>query len=420
MFTPALKRTLRALRHRNFRLFFFGQLVSLTGSWMQGLAQGWLVWRLTQSSFLLGLVAFAQLAPVLLLGFLGGVVADRVDRRRIILSTQIVALVQSATLATLTLTGQVTVWQVIALASVLGVVNAFDFPGRQSFLVQMVDREDLGNAIALNSTIFNGARIVGPSLAGAVVARWGEGVCFAINAVSYLAVIASLLMMRFPGRPAAASTGAGAWRRFLEGIVYARSTPHVRALLLLVAATSVFGMSYLSFLPAFAGGVLGGGPRSLGLLMGAVGAGAIFGALRLAWRRGIGGLDGVIARHSLIFGSAVLVFSLSRSFPLSCVAVAVAGYGAMVQMAATNTLLQTLVPDALRGRLMSLYTVGFAGLMPLGSLAVGWVTRWVPLPATLAGCALIVLAAATAFGVWARGWDVPGPDLVLGGTDAGA
>jgi MFS family permease len=417
MISAALSRTLRALRHRNFRLFFFGQLVSLTGAWMQGLAQGWLVWRLTQSTFLLGLVGFAQLAPVLLLGFVGGVAADRFERRRIVLATQLVALVQSATLAALTLSGHVTVWQVLALATLLGLVNAFDFPGRQSLISELVEREDLGNAIALNSTIFNGARIVGPSLAGAIVARWGEGVCFALNAVSYLVVIASLLAMRFPARGAAGARG-GAWAGFLEGVAYARRTPHVRALLALVALTSIFGMSYLSFLPAFAGGVLGRGPEGLGLLMASVGTGAIVGALSLAWRHGICGLDGVVFRHALIFGAAVLVFSLSRSFPLSCAAVAAAGYGAMVQMAACNTLLQALVPDALRGRLMSLYTVVFAGLMPLGSLAIGFASRWTPLPATLSACSLLVLAAAIAFGLWARGWEVPAPDMKTGGTEA--
>lgn len=417
MISSALSRTLRALRHRNFRLFFFGQMVSLTGSWMQGLAQGWLVWRMTQSTFLLGLVGFAQLAPVLLLGLVGGVAADRFERRRIVLATQLVALAQSVALAALTLSGRITVGQVLALATVMGVVNAFDFPGRQSLVSELVEREDLGNAIALNSTIFNGARIVGPSLAGAIVAAWGEGTCFAINAVSYLAVIASLLAMRFPARPAAAARG-GAWRGFLEGVAYARRTPHVRALLGLVALTSVFGMSYLSFLPAFAGGVLRRGPEGLGLLMGSVGAGAVVGALSLAWRRGIRGLDGVVFRHAVIFGSAVLVFSLSRSFPLSCAAVACAGYGAMVQMAACNTLLQALVPDALRGRLMSLYTVGFAGLMPLGSLAIGFATRWTPLPATLAACSLVVLGAAAAFGLWARGWEIPAPEMKPGGAEA--
>ncbi|MCU0223920.1 MAG: MFS transporter [Acidobacteria bacterium] len=392
-------------------------MVSLTGSWMQGLAQGWLVWRLTQSTFLLGLVGFAQLAPVLLLGLVGGVAADRFERRRIVLATQVVALAQSVALAALTLSGRITVGQVLALATVMGVVNAFDFPGRQSLISELVEREDLGNAIALNSTIFNGARIVGPSLAGAIVAAWGEGTCFAINAVSYLAVIASLLAMRFPARPAAAARD-GAWRGLLEGVAYARRTPHVRALLGLVALTSVFGMSYLSFLPAFAGGVLERGPGGLGLLMGSVGAGAVVGALSLAWRRGIRGLDGVVFRHAVIFGSAVLVFSLSRSFPLSCAAVACAGYGAMVQMAACNTLLQALVPDALRGRLMSLYTVGFAGLMPLGSLAIGLATRWTPLPATLAACSLVVLGAGAAFGLWARGWEIPAPEMKPGGAEA--
>lgn len=366
----AAAQTLRALRHRNFRLFFFGQLTSLVGSWMQSLAQGWLIWRLTHSAWLLGLVGFFQMIPVLALGLLGGVVADRYDRHKVVIATQAAALVQSTVLAALTLAGLITVWEVLALAAVLGVINAFDMPARQAFLVQMVGREDLGNAISLNSSIFNGARIIGPAVAGLVVARWGEGACFAVNAVSFLAVLASLLAMRLEKRPIPPQT-AKTWARLREGFRYAWETPHVRALLTLVTITSLFALPYSVFLPALAGGVLRRGASGLGILMTFAGVGALMGALTVAHREGIRGLGRLAGYMAMGFGASLAAFGASTSFALSCVLIAVMGFCMMCQMAAVNTLLQSLVPEELRGRLVSLYVITFVGMAPIGSLVMG-------------------------------------------------
>jgi MFS family permease len=392
----AFARTIRALRHRNFRLFFFGQLVSLVGSWMQSLAQGWLVWRLSGSTFLLGVVGFCQMAPVLVLGLIGGVVADRFDRHRIVIATQAAALVQATLLATVTLSGTVQVWHVMALALLLGTINAFDMPGRQAFLVQMVERADLANAIALNSSIFNGARIVGPALAGIVVRLWGEGVCFAMNAVSYLAVLGSLLAMRLPARSAPAQ-GGDAWSRVGEGLRYAWDTPHVRALLSLMAVTGFFGISYISFLPAYAGGLLGSDAGGLGLLMSFAGLGALAAAMVMAQRSGTSGLERTVPATALGFGICLAAFSFSESLALSCVLITGVAFCMMMQMAGTNTLLQSLVPDALRGRLMSLYTVTFIGMSPIGSLVMGRVSSSLGLRPVLAGGAVLVVLGGVAF-----------------------
>ncbi len=362
--------TLRALKHRNFRLFFFGQLTSLVGSWMQSLAQGWLIWRMTHSAWLLGLVGFFQMIPVLAFGLIGGVVADRFDRHKVVIATQSAALVQATVLTVLTLAGTITVWEIMALAAVLGTINAFDMPGRQAFLVQMVGKEDLGNAIALNSSIFNGARIVGPAVAGFVVSRWGEGVCFLVNAVSFLAVLASLLAMRVPKREIQRREG-GTWARLREGFSYSWKTPHVRALLTLVTLTSLFALPYSVFLPALAGGVLKRGASGLGVLMTSAGLGALLGALTIAHREGIRGLGRLAGDMAIAFGAALAAFGFSTSFWLSCLLLACIGFFMMCQMAATNTLLQSLVPEELRGRLVSLYVITFVGMAPVGSLVMG-------------------------------------------------
>lgn len=296
-------RTFRALRQRNFRLFFAGQFLSLIGSWMQSLAQGWLVWRLSHSSYLLGLVGFCQMGPVLLLALLGGVAADRFKRHRLVLTTQTIMLVQAVALSALTLGGWIQIWHVMVLAAVLGSVNAFDMPGRQAFLVQMVGSEDLGNAIALNSTIFNGARIIGPAVAGVVVNLWGEGACFAINAASYLAVLVSLLAMRLPPQPVH-DGGTGAWGHIREGLGYAWDAHHVRALLALMIVIGFCGLPYLSFLPAIAGGVFHTGPHGLGVLMTSVGIGALIAAVFFAHRQGVAGLGRVAPLSASGFGAA--------------------------------------------------------------------------------------------------------------------
>ena len=388
--------TLRALKHRNFRLFFFGQLTSLVGSWMQSLAQGWLVWRLTHSAWLLGLVGFFQMIPVLFVGLLGGVAADRFDRHKIVIATQTAALIQSVALAALTLAGHITVWEILFLAAVLGLVNAFDMPARQAFLVQMVGKEDLGNAIALNSSIFNGARIVGPAIAGFVVSRWGEGACFAINAVTFLAVLASLFAMKLE-KSAIVRPPGGTWQRLQEGFAYSWGTPHVRALLALVTVTSLSAIPYIVFLPALAGGVLNRDAAGLGILMTFSGIGALSGALVIAHREGIRGLGRLTGHMAMAFGAALVAFGCSTSFPLSCAALALVGFFMMCQMAATNTLLQSLVPEELRGRLMSLYVITFVGVTPVGSLIMGRVSQGVGVQAAIMGGGTVTLAAGLAF-----------------------
>ncbi len=391
-----LSQTLRGLRHRNFRLFFFGQLVSLVGSWMQNLAQGWLVWRLSRSPWLLGLVGFAQFGPILLLGLFGGVAADRFDRHRLVIATQTGLLLQAALLTLLTLTDRVEVWHVVVLAAAQGAVNAFDMPARQSFLVRMVGKEDLGNAIALNSSIFNGARIVGPALAGLVTGLWGEGVCFLLNTLSFGAVLGSLFAMRLPPE-GNRRTQSGPWRQIAEGFRYAWNTPHVRALLTLVTATSLFALPYSILLPAVAGGVLRTDARGLGLLMSAAGLGSLAGALAMARRRGLRGLGRTAGLMSLLFGLGLLAFSLSTVFWLSAALLAAVGFFLMSQMAAVNTLLQGLVPDALRGRLISLYVVTFIGMAPVGSLVMGKLAGRLGVQPVLCGGGILTGAAGAVF-----------------------
>jgi MFS family permease len=375
----------RALRHRNYRLLFLGQAVSLTGSWMQQLALSWLVYRLTGSAFYLGLVAFASQLPATIIAPLAGVLADRWDRHRIVLGTQIVGMAQATTIAILVLGGWIEVWHILALASVLGMVLGMDIPARQALFVDLVegDREDLANAIALNSSLFNATRLVGPSLAGFLIATIGEGPVFAINAVSYLGVLAALGAMRLsPGDRAGG--GGRVLDRLREGFRYAADFPPARALLLFLGAVSLLGMPYVVFLPIFADEVIGGGPRTLGLLMSAAGLGALIGALWLAARTTVRGLGGVIARAGVLFALGLVAFSFSRSLWLSLPLLVVAGGGMMVLAAAVNTVLQTIVPSRLRGRIMSLYAMAFMGMGTLGALLGGGIVSAVGAPAAVA------------------------------------
>ncbi len=366
----AAGQTFRALAYRNFRLFFFGQFVSLIGTWMQNLALGWLVWRLTKSAWLLGLVGFAQMAPVLLLGLLGGMAADRLNRFKIVLWTQALSLVQAIALAWLTFAGNILIWEILALSAALGVINVFSMTGRQSFIAQMVPMEDLGNAIALNSSTFNAARIAGPALAGIVVGFWGEGTCFAINAFSFFAVILSLLAMRLE-KPPSHPESRGAWRQMVAGLVYSWRTPHSRALLSLVMATGLFAVPFSVLLPAIAGGVLKTGAGGLGVLMMFSGVGALLGGATMAYKKGIRGLGRMIGIAATCFGGLLAFFGLSNYFWLSCLLLVGIGFCMMVQMAGTNTLLQSLVPDRLRGRLMAVFIMTFIGMAPIGSLIEG-------------------------------------------------
>jgi MFS family permease len=378
-----IKTALRALRSRNYRLFFAGQLVSLVGTWMQMVAQPWLVYRLTGSSILLGSVAFVSQIPVLFLAFVGGAVADRYNRHRVVIATQTAAMVLAFILSTLTLTGMVRIWHIFVLSALLGIVNAFDMPGRQAFIVELVEKEDLMNAIALNSSIFNGARVIGPAAAGLLIASIGEGWCFFANGISFLAVIACLLCMKLKSRNVTASGRSGT-SELLEGFRYVKNTPSIRALILLLGIISIAGMPQSVLMPIFADRILHGGARGLGILMGATGLGALAGAMSLAARSGTRGLGKVIAYAGGGFGAALILFSMSRWFWLSVLMLLPAGFCFMVQMAASNTLLQTMVPDRLRGRVMAVHVMTFIGLSPFGSMAAGIIAEHLGAPVALA------------------------------------
>jgi MFS family permease len=389
-------RLTRALRHRNYQLFFAGQLISLVGTWMQSVAEAWLVYRLTGSAMLLGVSSFASQIPVFLFATIGGTAADRTNRHRIIVTTQTLSMIMPLILAALTLTHHVKVWHVFALATGLGVVNAFDIPARQAFLVEMVGREDLLNAIALNSSMVNGARVVGPAVAGVLVAAVGEGWCFLINGVSYLAVIAGLLMMDLPGRRPQPMRG-GAVRDTVAGFQFVARTAPVRALLLLIGVISFAGMPYAVLMPVFSATILHRGARGLGLLMGASGLGALGGALTLASRSGVRGLGRWVATSATCFGVALILFSLSHVLWLSAVLLVPVGASMMVQMASSNTLIQAMVPDALRGRVMAVYSMMFMGMAPFGALFAGLVAERLGAPRTVALGGLVSVAASVVF-----------------------
>lgn len=398
----------RALRHRNFQLFFGGQLVSLTGTWMQTVAQSWLVYKLTGSGLLLGSVGFASQIPVFLFAPLGGIAADRSNRQKVVIATQTTSMILALVLAALTLKNRVTVTEIFVLAALLGVVNAFDIPGRQAFLVDMVGKEDLMNAIALNSSMFNGARVVGPAVAGVLVARLGEGWCFFANGVSYVAVIVGLLLMRVHA-PARVSPHTSPLEHIVEGFQFVNRTAPIRALLLLLGLVSVTGMPYVVLMPIFADRILhrGGqelasligshdlGAVRLGILMGAAGVGALLGALTLAMRSGLKGLGTWVSVCCAGFGVSLILFAFSTSFWLSVAMLLPVGYFIMLQMASSNTLIQAMVPDALRGRTMAVYSMMFMGMAPIGALLSGALSDRLGAPWTVA-----IGGLASVFGAW--------------------
>jgi MFS family permease len=374
----------RALRHRNFRLFFSGQSISLIGTWMTRIATSWLVYRLTGSALLLGLVGFVGQIPTFLLAPFAGVWVDRLDRRNVLLWTQALAAVQSLLLAGLTLSKRITIGEILVLSAFQGLINAFDMPGRQAFMVQMVEqRQDLGNAIAINSSMVNMARLVGPSLAGLVIAGFGEGYCFLIDGLSYFAVIASLAHTQvkpLPGRGEAVSSMATQLR---EGWLYVSRFAPVRTILLLFALVSLMGIPYVVLMPIFAAQVLHGGPHTLGLLMGASGVGALVSALSLAVRKTVLGLGRMIPIAALSFGAGLILFGLSRVLWLSMFMMLFTGFGMMQGMAASNTIIQTVVPEDRRGRVMSYYTMAFVGMAPFGSLLAGGLAHKLGAPHTV-------------------------------------
>jgi MFS family permease len=366
-----LKLIFRTLRYRNYRLFFAGQCISLIGTWMQQIALSWLVYRLTHSVFLLGMVGFVSQFPTFLFAPFAGVLSDRLNRHHILIFTQSMSMLLAMTLAVLVLTGTIAVWHILLLTLFLGCVNALDIPTRQSFVIYMIDqREDLGNAIALNSAMFNGARFLGPSVAGLLIAAVGEGICFLLNGLSYLAVIAALLAMKL-SPVHSESMKANMLHDFKEGLAYTFGSQPIRSILLLLALTSFMGVPYAVLMPAFARDILHGGPHTLGFLMSATGAGALLGAIYLASRRSIIGLGKIIPITAGIFGMGLIGFSLSRILWLSLLLMFIAGFGIMVQVASSNTLLQTIVDDNMRGRVMSFFAVSFMGMAPFGSLLAG-------------------------------------------------
>ena len=415
-----LATAVRALRHRNFQLFFAGQLISLIGTWMQTVAQSWLVYRLTGSTLLLGTVGFASQIPVFLIAPIGGTVADRANRHRVVIATQAVSMVLAFILAVLTLTHRIQVWQIMVLAASLGVVNAFDIPARQAFLMDMVGREDLMNAIALNSSMFNGARIIGPAVAGILVAWVGEGWCFFANAVSYIAVIAGLMMMKIEHPVNLANQGSPI-EHILEGFRFVAHAMPLRAILMLLGLVSLVGMPYSVLMPVFASQILHGGARELGWLMGATGVGALLGALSLATRVGVKGLGKLIALCAGGFGGSLILFAFSKIFWLSMVLLLPVGFTMMVQMAASNTLLQSMVPDQMRGRVIALYSMMFMGMAPFGAFFAGAIAHHVGAPWTVAIGGVACIAGAIVFGMDLPNFRTQARELVLAqGMTAGS
>lgn len=375
---------LRALRHRNYKLFFSGQSISLIGTWMTRIATSWLVYRLTNSALLLGVVGFAGQIPSFVLAPFAGVLVDRWNRHRLLIATQVLALLQSLALALLALSGLINIWHVIVLSVMQGLINAFDMPARQAFVVEMVDRrEDLANAIALNSSMVNAARLLGPSIGGVIIAAVGEGWCFMIDTISYLAVIASLLAMKLTPHGTRKRPDVNVLRQLSEGWVYVSRFAPIRNVLLLLALVSLVGMPYTVLMPVFANEILLGGPNTLGILMAASGVGALAGAMLLAARRSVLGLGKYIPLMAGTFGAGLIAFSFSRMLWLSLILMVVTGLGFMVQMAASNTVLQTIVDEDKRGRVMSFYTMAFMGTAPFGSLLAGSVAAKIGAPYTL-------------------------------------
>lgn len=373
----------RSLQYRNYRLFFTGQSISLIGTWMQRIALPWLVYRMTGSEFLLGLVSFAGQIPTFLLAPFAGVMTDKFNKYKVLLTTQVLSLVQASVLAFLSLTGVIQIWQIVMLSIILGCINAFDVPSRHSFVVEMVEKkEDLGNAIALNSMMFNGARLIGPSIAGLLLAATGEGICFLINAVSYIFVIGSLLKMQVINREVKKESGSF-YAEMKEGFNYTFGFAPIRHLILLLGIISLMGASYQLLMPVFAKDVLHGDSGTFGFLMGAAGFGALIGALFLASRETVIKLGRLIPAAAALFGIGLVILSFTSYFPLSLVLMIVAGLGLMLHTASSNTILQTITDDDKRGRVMSFYTMAIMGTAPFGSLIAGSLAKAIGTPLTM-------------------------------------
>ena len=385
--------SITALKHRNFRLFVPGQFISLLGFWMQNVGQSWLVYRLTHSTTYLGAVAFAQQIPIMLLAVPAGAFVDRTNRHRLVIATQTLALIQAAILTVLTYMGYITIAQVLILGTLIGVISAFDMPARQAFLVQMVNREDLMNAIALNSSMFNAARMIGPAVAGFVVAKWGEGFCFLMNAVTYVAVLIALLMMRVP-KPIVTPNRQGLRDDLVAGFRYIQQTKSVRTMLQLLGAFGIFGYSFSVLMPVFADQIFGRGAAGLGWLMAATGLGALCGAVMLAGRKGIKGISKLIMFGSFGFSVCLIVFSFLTHFWVAFGFLILTGFFMMTMVASTNTAIQSIISDEYRGRVMSFFTMTIIGLAPIGSLICGYVAKWLGPQITVFGSGVFCLGAA--------------------------
>lgn len=385
----------RSLRHRNFRLFVGGQFLSLIGTWVQTVALSWLVYRLTGSSAMLGLIGFASQIPYLF-SPIGGVVADRMNRHRLIILTQVCSTAQAVLLGWLTLSGYIRIWHIFFLALALGIIGLFDMTARQSFLVELVGKDDLMNAIALNSSAFNCGRILGPAVAGFLVAAIGEGWCFLVNASSFLAVIVGLLLIRLPPPPPR-KVVISPVAQFREGLEYVRRHAPSRTLLLNLGVVSVMSYAFIVLMPVFADQMLGGGPKTLGVLMSAFGLGALFGAVYMASRTALRGLSRTIVRATLLYSVGLILFAFSPNIALACFFLIIVGFGTLLQVASTNTSLQTITPDNLRGRVMGFYGMMFMGMTPIGSLIGGWLGEWIGAPYTVALGAVVCIFAALVF-----------------------
>jgi MFS family permease len=389
---------LRALHYRNYRLFFGGQSISLIGTWMQQIAMSWLVYTLTHSALLLGVVGFASQIPILLFASIAGVYADRWSRYRILIVTQTLAMIQALILAFLTLTGAIQVWHIIVLSTLLGMINAFDMPTRQSFIVELIENaDDLGNAIALNSLMFNGARLVGPAVAGILIGYLGEGICFLINGISFLGIVFALLAIKIPEKKTVLRATRRLWQDLRDGYSYAFGFVPIRYILLQLGLMSFMGMSYAVLMPIFAKDILHGGPHTLGWLMAVSGLGALTGSIYLASRETILGLGKFIPYASALFGVGIIVFALSQTLILSLAMMFVAGVGMIVQMAASNIILQSIVEEDKRGRVMSIYTTAFIGMVPLGNLFAGTLASWIGAPNTLIVSGIVCLIGSLIF-----------------------
>lgn len=380
-----LKVIFRSLRYKNFRLFFGGQSISLIGTWIQQTAMPWLVYDVTHSIFLLGVIAFAGQIPTLVLSSVAGVITDRKNRYHILIVTQILAMMQALILAFILYYGHIQVWHIVLLAISLGCINSFDVPARQSFMIEMVeDKQDLGNAIALNSTMVNGARLIGPSIAGVLIATMGEGPCFLINGLSYIVVIASLLSMKIVPRVIEKKTGVSFGKDLKDGFSYTFGFAPIRFIILLLAVISLTGLPYSVLMPVYAKEILQGDSHTFGFLMGATGFGAMMGAIYLASRRTVPGLERLIPMAAALFGIGLIAVSVSRNFILSLLLMVITGIGMMMGLASSNTILQTIVDDDKRGRVMSIYTMAFMGTAPFGSFIAGSLASVTSVPFTLA------------------------------------